>query len=103
MATSPASKPARQRYTLLTTEAGGIIDDLMVANLGPEGLFVVVNASRKAVDFAHIGTVTPVNVLEDRALLALQGPAAAAVMARIAPGRRRTAVHGRRAPDGRAA
>ena len=77
--------PGMQRYTLLTTEAGGILDDLMVANLGPEGLFLVVNASRKAVDFAHIGTVTPVTVLADRALLALQGPAAASVMARICP------------------
>jgi aminomethyltransferase len=79
-------KSGRQRYTLLTTEAGGIIDDLMVANLGPEGLFLVVNASRKAIDFAHIGAVTPVKPLEDRALLALQGPEAATVMARIAPG-----------------
>jgi len=79
-------KPGRQRYTLLTTESGGILDDLMVANLGSEGLFIVVNASRKAVDFAHIGSVTPVKVLEDRALLALQGPAAATVMARLAPG-----------------
>jgi aminomethyltransferase len=78
-------KPGRQRYTLLTTEAGGILDDLMVANLGPDGLFLVVNASRKAVDFAAIGEVVPVKVLEDRALLALQGPEAAAVMARIAP------------------
>jgi aminomethyltransferase len=79
-------KPNRQRYTLLTTASGGILDDLMVANLGPEGLFVVVNASRKAVDFAHIGSVTNVTVLEDRALLALQGPAAAPVMARVSPG-----------------
>ncbi len=79
-------KPGRQRYTLLTAETGGIIDDLMVANLGAEGLFLVVNASRKAIDFAHIESVTPVNVLEDRALLALQGPQAATVMERIAPG-----------------
>jgi aminomethyltransferase len=79
-------KPGRQRYTLLTTMDGGIIDDLMVANLGPEGLFLVVNASRKAIDFAHISEVTPVAVLDDRALLALQGPQAATVMARIAPG-----------------
>ena len=47
-------KPGRQRYTLFTNEAGGIIDDLMVANLGDEGLFLVVNASRKEVDFAHL-------------------------------------------------
>ena len=43
-------KPMRQRYTLLTNEAGGIIDDLMVANLGEDRLFLVVNASRKDVD-----------------------------------------------------
>jgi aminomethyltransferase len=79
-------KPGRQRYTLLTTQAGGIIDDLMVANLAPDCLFLVVNASRKAIDFAHIATVTPVEQLTDRALLALQGPEAATVMARIAPG-----------------
>lgn len=79
-------KPGRQRYTLLTSDAGGIIDDLMVANLGADGLFLVVNASRKAVDFARIASVAPVTVLEDRALLALQGPAAALVMARICPG-----------------
>ena len=47
-------KPGRQRYTLLTNEAGGIIDDLMVANLGNDRLFLVVNASRKDVDFAHL-------------------------------------------------
>jgi aminomethyltransferase len=79
-------KSGRQRYTLLTTDAGGIIDDLMVANLGADGLFLVVNASRKATDFAHIRTVSPVDMLEDRALLALQGPEAATVMQRIAPG-----------------
>ena len=78
-------RPGRQRYTLLTTETGGILDDLMVANLGAEGLFVVVNASRRDIDFAHIAEATPVARLEHRALLALQGPAAAAVMARLAP------------------
>lgn len=78
-------KPGRQRYSLLTTETGGILDDLMIANLGSDGLFLVVNASRKTVDFAHIGAATPVTVLDDRALLALQGPASAEVMARIAP------------------
>ncbi len=82
-------KPGRQRYTLLTNEAGGIIDDLMVANLGDERLFLVVNASRKDDDFTHIAADLPAGVQlqphEDRALLALQGPAAAAVMARLAP------------------
>jgi len=82
-------KPGRQRYTLLTNEAGGILDDLMVANLGEERLFLVVNASRKDIDFAHIAAGLPCGVQlqphEDRALLALQGPAAAAVIGRLAP------------------
>jgi aminomethyltransferase len=82
-------KPGRQRYTLLTNEAGGIIDDLMVANLGDERLFLVVNASRKEIDFTHIAAGLPSGVQlqphEDRALLALQGPAAAAVIGRIGP------------------
>ena len=80
-------KPGRQRYTLLTNEAGGIIDDLMVANLGRERLFLVVNASRKDTDFIHIATDLPacvqLHLHEDRALLALQGPAAATVIARL--------------------
>ena len=76
-------KPGRQRYTLLTAENGGILDDLMVANLGDEGLFLVVNASRKDFDFAHIPGVA---ALADRALLAVQGPAAASVMTRLSPG-----------------
>ena len=45
-------KPYRQRYTLLMNEAGGIIDDLMVANLGNDRLFLVVNAARRGVDLA---------------------------------------------------
>jgi len=82
-------KPGRQRYTLFTNEAGGILDDLMVANLGGEKLFLVVNASRKDDDFAHIAGNLPASlrlaVTADRALLALQGPMAAAVLARLAP------------------
>ena len=80
-------KPRRQRYTLLTNEAGGIKDDLMVANIGGEKLFLVVNASRKEDDFTHIAANLPGGVQlqphEDRALLALQGPAATAVIARL--------------------
>jgi aminomethyltransferase len=82
-------KPGRQRYTLFTNEAGGIIDDFMVARLDENRLFLVVNASRKDVDFTHLATNLPESVtltpLEDRALLALQGPEAAAVMARLSP------------------
>ncbi|HEY2133873.1 MAG TPA: glycine cleavage system aminomethyltransferase GcvT [Acetobacteraceae bacterium] len=82
-------KPQRQRYTLLTTESGGILDDLMVANLGNDRLFLVVNASRKDVDFAHIAAALPAGIRlerhEDRALLALQGPKAVTVLQRLAP------------------
>ncbi len=82
-------KPGRQRYTLFTNEAGGIVDDLMAANPGDGGLFLVVNASRKSVDFTHLKLGLPDSVslmeLPDRALLALQGPLAAAVLARLAP------------------
>lgn len=80
--------PGRQRYGLLTSEEGGILDDLMIANAG-DHLFMIVNAARKEADLEHLQrhlhqrcTVRP---LRDRALLALQGPAAASVMARIAP------------------
>ncbi|MBN9560984.1 MAG: glycine cleavage system aminomethyltransferase GcvT [Alphaproteobacteria bacterium] len=80
-------KPGRQRYTLLTNEAGGILDDLMVARLAANRLFLVVNASRKATDLPHIEAALPAGVRllpnEDRALLALQGPDAAAVIARL--------------------
>ena len=82
-------KPGRQRYSLFTNEAGGILDDLMVANLGNDRFFLVVNASRKDDDFLHLSGNLPAGVrlaaMEDRALLALQGPAAAAVLGRLAP------------------
>ncbi|KAI5914073.1 glycine cleavage system aminomethyltransferase GcvT [Thauera sp. 2A1] len=77
-----------QRYAIFTNEAGGVMDDLMVANFG-DRLFVVVNAACKEQDFAHmqkhLSGRCRVEVLADRALLALQGPAAGAVMARLAP------------------
>lgn len=78
----------RQRYGLLTNAEGGIIDDLMIARHS-EGLFLVVNAARKALDIAHLREHLPTGVslecLEDRALLALQGPAAEAVLTRLQP------------------
>lgn len=76
----------RMRYTVLTGERGGIIDDLMVTNVG-DYLFLVINASRRAVDIAHLRTNLGSNELEelDRALIALQGPAAASVLDRLAP------------------
>jgi aminomethyltransferase len=78
----------RMRYTLLLDERGGILDDLMATRLA-DGFFLVVNAARKSDDLAHLrlhlggATIEP---LDDRALLALQGPAAAAVLGRLASG-----------------
>jgi aminomethyltransferase len=81
-------KPGQQRYAVFTSETGGILDDLMVARLGDE-LFVVVNAACKAQDIAWMQTglaaTCTVEPLTDRALLALQGPAASAVLQRLAP------------------
>jgi aminomethyltransferase len=77
--------PGRQRYTMLTNELGGIIDDLMVANT--RGcLAAVLNASRGETDIAHLRThgLEP-EIHADRALLALQGPMAAGIMARLSP------------------
>ncbi len=79
----------RQRYGLFTNETGGILDDLMFANRGNH-LFVVVNAACKAQDIAHLqahlAVTTEVIPVTDRALLALQGPLAEAVLARLVPG-----------------
>ena len=79
-----------QRYAMFTNEQGGILDDLMVANLGNDELFLVVNAACKDQDLAHLRqhigdrcTIEP--LFEERALLALQGPAAVKVLARLAP------------------
>lgn len=72
--------PYRQRYSLLTNDDGGIIDDLMITRL-PDQLFVVANAAFKTTDLIHIeqrlGAAATVELLDDRALIALQGPAAA--------------------------
>ncbi|HUC70612.1 MAG TPA: glycine cleavage system aminomethyltransferase GcvT [Stellaceae bacterium] len=81
--------PMRMRYTLLLNGAGGILDDLMATRLG-DGLFLVVNAATKNADCTHLrdhldGIVT-IERLDERALLALQGPWAAAVLSRLAEG-----------------
>ncbi len=76
------------RYTLFTNDAGGILDDLMVTNRG-DHLFLVVNAACKEADVdllkGRIGDRVEVREVTDRVLLALQGPAAASVVARFAP------------------
>jgi aminomethyltransferase len=84
-------RPGQQRYTQLLNEDGGIIDDLMVtrsASAEDDGtLMLVVNAARKAVDFAHIAERLPEDVrlqpAPERGLLALQGPRAVEVLARL--------------------
>jgi aminomethyltransferase len=81
-------QPGRQRYAFFTSPSGGILDDLMVANLG-DRLLLVVNAARKTADEVHLhaslSAKCSVELLSERALMALQGPEAAAALARIAP------------------
>ena len=76
----------RQRYAQFTNAEGGILDDLMVANFG-DHLFVVVNAACKESDEAHLrahlSESCQIDSLSDRALLALQGPKAEAVLAKF--------------------
>jgi aminomethyltransferase len=84
------SLPAgRQRYAQFTNSAGGILDDLMVANFGSH-LFLVVNAACKAEDEAHLRAnlddACVIEPLADRALIALQGPKAESVLAKFCPG-----------------
>lgn len=79
----------RQRYGLFTNEDGGIEDDLMIANRG-DHLFLVVNAACKEADVARLRAgLEPAGVtvdyIEDRALFALQGPAAEQVLAALNP------------------
>lgn len=84
-----ALKEGRQRYALFTNAEGGILDDLMVANRG-DHLFVVVNAACAEADIAHmrahLSDMCEIEHVTNRALLALQGPAAEAVLQDIAPG-----------------
>ena len=86
-------KPNQQRYSQLLADDGGILDDLMVTRVGAPGhegsLYLVVNASMKDGDYAHIQAQLPAGVTlnrrDDLALMALQGPSAAALMAEKAP------------------
>jgi aminomethyltransferase len=81
-----AVAPGRQRYAQFTDEAGGILDDLMVANFGSH-LFLVVNAACKAEDEAHLrahlSEACEIEPLADRALIALQGPKAESALGRL--------------------
>jgi aminomethyltransferase len=81
----PAS---RQRYTVLTSDGGGILDDLMVSNHG-HYLMLVVNAARKDFDEAYLRSILSESYIiepwADRALIALQGPAAEDALATFLP------------------
>jgi aminomethyltransferase len=85
-------QPGRQRYSFFTDNQGGILDDLMVSRLSDakgDHLFMVVNAGCKEQDLSHLKANLnhrcEVTELADRALLAIQGPQAGAVIARLAP------------------
>jgi len=81
-------KPGKQKYSLLLNGQGGIMDDLMAGKPFEDGLYVVVNAGNKDADFAFLNANlsgdAKLEVL-DRALLAIQGPEAAEVMAKHEP------------------
>jgi len=80
---------ARMRYSLLLAENGGILDDLMVTRRGDE-IYMVVNGATKYDDIAylldHLSDDITINILEDQALLAVQGPGAVTALSRIVPG-----------------
>jgi aminomethyltransferase len=79
----------KQRYGLLLTDEGTIIDDLMFVNRGDD-LFVIVNGACKVGDIAHIqqriGSRCQVIPMPERGLLALQGPKAVDALSRLVPG-----------------
>lgn len=80
----------RARYSLLLTDEGGILDDLMLTRQAKDTIYMVVNGATKYDDIGHIIERLPdeitLNLMEDHALLALQGPKAVDAMARVVPG-----------------
>ncbi len=78
----------RQTYALFTNEQGGVLDDLIITRWGPDRFFLVVNAGCKEQDIAHLRdhlAGQDLSVLDQQALLALQGPAAREVMRGLCP------------------
>ena len=77
-----------QRYAVFTNADGGILDDLIITNAG-DHLFVVVNGACKAQDIEHIrtniGNQCTIEILDDRALIAVQGPKAVDAIKRLTP------------------
>jgi aminomethyltransferase len=83
-----ALNEGRMRYSLLLAKDGGVLDDMMITAT-PTGLYVVVNGAVKHLDIAYLRDNLPdaiqINHLEDRALLALQGPKAVDALQRFIP------------------
>jgi aminomethyltransferase len=81
-------KTHRQRYTVFTNDSGGILDDLMITRLA-DSFFLVVNAACKTADYDYLnhalGHNNDLSLLDDKALLALQGPSAVKVLGVHAP------------------
>jgi aminomethyltransferase len=84
-----ALKEGKMRYSLLLAEDGGVLDDMMIT-AAPMGLYVVVNGAVKWDDMGYLRDYLPdeitINNMEDRALLALQGPKAVDALKRVVPG-----------------
>lgn len=93
MPANAATLPAgRAKYTVLTNESGGVIDDCIITGAGDDGWFIVINAARKQTDITHLraaltaaGAADALREHGDRALLALQGPQAADILAPLFP------------------
>ncbi|MGK0498832.1 MAG: aminomethyltransferase [Oceanicoccus sp.] len=78
----------KQTYGMLTNEAGGIVDDLIITRWAEDEFFLVVNAGCKQQDIAHLQqhlTGFDFNIMDQHALLALQGPQARSVLNQLAP------------------
>ena len=82
--------PNKARYSLLLNEDGGILDDLMLTRREDGSIYMVVNGATKYDDIAHMLETLPdavtLNLMEDHALLAAQGPKAVAAVSRLVPG-----------------
>jgi aminomethyltransferase len=80
----------KARYSLLLDDAGGILDDLMLTRQAEDRVYMVVNGATKYDDVAHMVEHLPddvtLNLMEEHALLAIQGPEAVAALARVVPG-----------------
>ena len=80
----------KARYSLLLTESGGVLDDLMLTRREDGSIYMVVNGATKYDDIAHMIEHLPddvtLNLMDEHALLAIQGPKAVAALAQIVPG-----------------